>query len=283
MKKTLTLAFCAVIALVASCVPGKADETTLYSGTCRNVTHGVDGLLKVFILEKADGTLEGYMSISGWLVGSGPLKGRKEGAKYRFNTQDPNWGLSIAWDGALRNGKLAGEYYSAPNAKMGTGKQVGEWEVALQDTSRAGADLTEQSLKKRFLLMVEAELNAPVTMQDGSKTTGADALFSSIHPVGSGVSVSVNDVAIEWKDGSLKNSANDIHRYTVDYTLYWHGIIQSTGYTRLRLTYNTALGTVTAHDVIETTGTTKKEVGNIAFSIGVLLGQAAVESLLNSK
>lgn len=55
------------------------------------------------------------------------------------------------------------------------------------------------------------------------------------------------------------------------------------GHTKLRLTYNNALQAVTAHEVIETTGTTKSEVGEIAFGIGVLLGKAAVESMLNSK
>ena len=276
----LTLAFATLFAAVP---PVKADENLVFSGTCRNVTHGVDGSLKLFILEKSDGTLDGYMSISGWLVGSGPIKGSKSGNKYEFTTKDPNWGLAITWDGVNRNGKLSGEYFIAPNANTGTGKQVGEWEVTIKDSADVAAVITETAFKHRFILMAEADLNAAVELADGSKKTGAQALFDSVHPIGTGVSVSVNDVSIEWKDGASKTSAKDIHRYTVDYTLYWHGIIQANGHTKLRLTYNNALQSVTAHEVIETTGTTKKEVGEIAFGIGVLLGRAAVESMLNSK
>lgn len=73
--------------------------------------------------------------------------------------------------------------------------------------------------------MVEAVLNAAVGLAEGSSKTGAQALFDSVHPIGTGVSVSVNSVSIEWKCGASKTSAGDIHRYTVDYALYWHGII----------------------------------------------------------
>lgn len=118
--------------------------------------------------------------------------------------------------------------------------------------------------------MVGADLNAEVKLAGGTTTTGAQALFSSVHPVGTGVSVSVNDVDIEWKDGATQTSAKDIHRYTVDYTLCCHGIIQANGHTKLRLTCNNALQAAMAHKVIETTGTTKKEVGDIASGIGVL-------------
>ncbi|WP_050025403.1 hypothetical protein [Verrucomicrobium sp. BvORR034] len=281
--KSLLIALCVAVSLLGAAPVAVADETLLFSGTCRNVTHGIDGLLKLFVLEKADGTLQGYMSISGWLVGSGPVAGKKVGNRYQFSTRDPHWGLSIDWDGTQRSGKLSGEYITSPNAKLGTGKQVGEWAVTIQDSTDEAATLTEQAFKNRFLLMVETDLNADVQLADGSTQTGAQALFSSVHPIGTGVSVSVNDVAIEWKDGASKTSAADIHRYTVDYTLYWHGIIQANGHTKLRLTYNNALQTVTAHEVIETTGTTKSEVGEIAFGIGVLLGKAAVESMLNSK
>lgn len=55
----------------------------LYSGTCRNVTFGIDGLLKLFIVETDKG-LDGYMSISGFLFGSGPLKGTRDGNTFKF-------------------------------------------------------------------------------------------------------------------------------------------------------------------------------------------------------
>jgi hypothetical protein len=281
--KTLCLHLLTAAAFLAAGTAARADEALLFAGSCRNVTYGVDGLLKVFVLERSDGTLEGYMSISGWLSGSGPLKGTKEGNRYHFSTLDPNWGLAIAWDGSRRNGTLAGEYHCAPNATVGTGKQVGEWSVTLQDASDPAGDLTEQSFEKLFLLRAEAELNAPVKLNHGSVTTGPPALFATVHPVGSGVSVSVTGIDIEWKDGAAKNNAENIRRHTVEYTLYWHGVIQANGHTRLRLTYNNALQAVVAHEVIDSTETTKNDVGDIAFGIGVLLGKAAVDSLLNSK
>ena len=89
----------------------QARDTVLYVGTCRNVTVGVDGLLKLFI-EDDSKAFEGYLSISGWLVGSGPVKGTRDGDRFKFHTTDPNWGLEIDWQGTLRNGKLAGEYWA---------------------------------------------------------------------------------------------------------------------------------------------------------------------------
>lgn len=47
--------------------------------------------------------------------------------------------------------------------------------------------------------------------------------------------------------------------------------------------FSSELKAVTAHEFIETTGTTRQNVEILAFGIGVLLGKAAVESLLESK
>jgi hypothetical protein len=52
--------------------------------------------------------------------------------------------------------------------------------------------------------MIEADLNAAVELADGSTETDAQAVFDSVHPLGKGVSVSVNDVSIELKDGHRK-------------------------------------------------------------------------------
>lgn len=75
----------------------------------------------------------------------------------------------------------------------------------------------------------------------------------------------------------------DIHRYTLEYTLFWRGIFRLTGWTKLRLTYNTELAAVTAHNVLKTPGTTNQNMGEIAYGIGFLLGEAAMESLVKSK
>jgi hypothetical protein len=276
----LSVGICLILAL---CAPTYAEDSTLFTGTCRNVTHGADGLLKLFVVEKPTGQIEGYMSISGWLVGSGPLKGSRSGNTYKFVTADPMWGLSITWEGVRRGDKIIGEYESAANAKMGTDRQVGEWGVAVEDTQTDGVITSEDSFRKLFKLHLEADLNSPINLNDGTTATGAQGLFQSIHPVGTGVSVNVTDVSIDWKEGASKTSAEGIHRYTVDYTLYWQGVLTPTGHTRLRLKYNTALNAVTAHDLVETTGTTKKDVEDIAFGIGLILGKAAVDSLLESK
>jgi hypothetical protein len=125
-------------ALVLAFAPLHAADSALLTGTCRNVTHGLDGLLKLYVTEKADGGIEGYMSISGWLIGSGPLKGTRSGNTYKFTTSDPLWGLSIAWEGVRREDRLSGEYYIGANTKTGTDKQVGEWEVEIEDSQKDG-------------------------------------------------------------------------------------------------------------------------------------------------
>jgi hypothetical protein len=282
-SKTCSSALVFLTALALAFTTVRAEDSALFTGNCRNVTHGVDGLLKLFVVEKPTGRLEGYMSISGWLLGSGPLKGTRSGNTYKFATSDPLWGLSISWEGVRREGRLSGEYYIGANAKTGTDKQVGEWEVSIEDSQTEGVITSEESFHKLFKLHLEADLNSPIKLPDGNTVTGAQGLFQSIHPVGTGVSVNVTDVSIDWKEGASKTSAEGIHRYTVDYTLYWHGIIQPTGHTKLRLKYNAALNAVTAHDMLETTGTTNQDVSEIAFGIGVILGKAAMDSLLDSK
>lgn len=78
-------------------------------------------------------------------------------------------------------------------------------------------------------------------------------------------------------------STDEIRRYTIDYTLYWSGIVQAFGHSKLRMSFNANLGRITAHDLISTTGTTKTDVEEMAFGIGVLLGKAAMESLLQAE
>ncbi|RBP35664.1 hypothetical protein DES53_12032 [Roseimicrobium gellanilyticum] len=281
-SKTCHSALVFLSALALAFAPVHAEDSALLTGTCRNVTHGLDGLLKLYVTEKAGGEIEGYMSISGWLIGSDPLKGTRTGNIYKFTTSDPLWGLSIAWEGVRREHRLSGEYYIGANAKTGTDKQVGEWEVQMEDSQKDGAITSEESFRKLFKLRLEADLNSPIKLPDGITVTGAQGLFQSIHPVGTGVSVNVTDVSIVWKEGASKTSAEGIHRYTVDYTLYWHGLLKPTGHTKLRLKYNAALNAVTAHDMLETTGTTNQDVSEIAFGIGVILGKAAMDSLLES-
>ena len=281
--KTIGTLFWIIVVMLASGLRADEKDSSLLSGTCRNITHGLDGLLKLYLTEEGGGNIEGYMSISGWLVGSGPLKGTRSGNTYKFTTTDPLFGLNISWEGVRRGDKVTGEYYIKASAKLGLEKQAGEWEVAVEDTQAGGVIKSEQSFQKLFKLRLEAELNSPVKLPDGKTVTGAQGLFQSIHPLGTGVSVCVTDVTIDWKEGASKTSAEGIHRYIVEYTLFWHGVVRPTGHTKLRLKYNAALNAVTAHELIETTGTTNQDVGEIAFGIGVILGKAAMDSLLDAK
>lgn len=261
----------------------RADEALLFAGKCKNVTHDMEGFLKLFVIEKSDGSLEGYMSISGWLSGSGLLEGIRRDKHYEFKTRDAQSGVAIRWEGFKKDGKVSGEYYVDPIVAAGLDKQVGEWEVISLHPGNTQLKESEETFKSRLMLTLEAELNAPIQMSDGSVQTGAHALFNTVHPVGNGVSVSVDDVEIEWKEGASKNSPDEIRRYKMDYTLYWHGLLQVKGHTKLRMTYNVNLGEVTSHEVVSTTGTTTQDAKNMVFDIGLLLGAAVVESFLKAE
>jgi hypothetical protein len=270
------MAFVAILTITIT----QAKDTELWDGSCRNVTYQLDGYLKLFTMQ--DGAnLSGYISISGWLTGSGEIKGRRDGNTVTFTSTDAT-GLKIKWEGIVRGDVLDGEYFIDPSPERGTGKQVGEFKVSLVDKQRDGIAESEASFRKLFMLSLEADLNAPVKLANGKVAFGADALFQSIHPVGTGVSIKVTEVAIDWKEGSSRKDAKDIRKYSIAYTLFWHGLIAPTGWTKMQLTYNANLGQVTDHKIVQTTGTTNSDVNDIAFGIGVLLGQAAMEALLNS-
>jgi len=273
--------FCILLALLAFVAPLSvcAHDGVLYTGTCRNVTHSMDGNLKLFLTE-ADGAIKGYMSISGWLVGSGEVTGTRKGNALALKTYDPITETRITWQGTLRDSKLGGEYFVPPNARLEMDKQVGEWEVQVSGLEGKQSD---EDVKALFLMACEMDLNAPRQLPGGDLVTGAQAIFDSIHPAGTGVSVCVTDAVIQWKDGAAESSYADVHKYSLEYVLYWHGVLTPTGWTRLRLSYNTELQAVTSHEVVQTTGTTRGEVEEIAYGIGFFLGRAAMESMLNGK
>ena len=258
-----------------------AKDTALWDGNCRNVTHQLDGYLKLFIQQ--DGSqISGYISISGWLTGSAEINGRREGNTISFVSKDPA-GTRIEWSGIVRGDALDGEYVVDPNVSAGLGRQVGEFKVALADKHQDGVPESEAAFRKLFMLGLEAELNAPIKLNNGTVEFGANSIFRSIHPVGTGVSVRVTEIDIDWKENATRKDAKDIRKYTIAYTLYWHGLITPTGWTKMSLTYNANLGQVTEHKIIQSTGTTNKEAKEMAFGIGVVIGQAAMEAFLNSK
>jgi hypothetical protein len=258
-----------------------AKDTALWDGTCRNVTHQLDGYLKLLIQQ--DGTqISGYISISGWLAGSAEIKGKRDGNTISFVSKDPA-GVRIEWSGIVRDDILDGEYTVDPIVSAGLDKQVGEFNVELVDKHQDGIPESEAAFRKLFMLGLESELNAPVQLSDGTMEFGADSIFQAIHPVGTGVSVRVTEIDIDWKENATRKEAKDIRKYTIAYTLYWHGLITPTGWTKMSLTYNANLGQVTEHKIIQSTGTTNREAKDMAFGVGVLIGQAAMEAFLNSK
>jgi hypothetical protein len=258
-----------------------AKDTALWDGTCRNVTHQLDGYLKLLIQQEGS-QISGYISISGWLAGSAEIKGKRDGNTISFVSKDPA-GVRIEWSGIVRDDILDGEYTVDPIVSAGLDKQVGEFKVELVDKHQDGIPESEAAFRKLFMLGLESELNAPVQLSDGTMEFGADSIFQAIHPVGTGVSVRVTEIDIDWKENATRKDAKDIRKYTIAYTLYWHGIITPIGWTKMSLTYNANLGQVTEHKIIQSTGTTNREAKDMAFGVGVLIGQAAMEAFLNSK
>lgn len=130
------------------------------------------------------------------------------------------------------------------------------------------------------MLCAETEPNAPVKLPDGSTVIGAEA---SLKPSIRQERVSVVEAAeIDWKADSTRKTADDIHRHRPSYVLCWQGLIQPPGMTRLRLAHNSELKAVTLHEVLETTGTTRQNMEDLVFGIGVLLGKAALDPSLGS-
>lgn len=258
-----------------------ASETIIWDGTCRNVTMNMDGYLKLYAIE--DGSnITGFISISGWLYGSGDIRGKRDGNNIRFTSTGAG-GIQIKWEGLVRGDVLDGEYQVDPLRELGMEKQVGEFRVSAVDKGKSESIESEASFRKLFMLVLETELNAPVTQADGTAAFGADVIFHAVHPAGEGVSIKVTDVSIDWKDGASRKDAKDIRKYTIEYTLYWRGVITASGWTKMRLSYNANLAQVTEHTILQTTGTTKQDVTDVAFGIGVLIGNAAIKAVLESR
>lgn len=251
-----------------------------FCGTCRNATEGLDGKVKL-IFSEADNRIEGLMSVSGWLVGGGTVKGTREGNNYRFKTTDSIRSLEIEWQGTLQNNTLSGEYFVLP--KAGMPRQVGEWQVEGKVYAQVGSPQLDKMTVEMMKLGLEHVLNAPVKQSDGKVISGAENIFKAVHPAGRGASVCVESLDIDWKPESKTRGLTDIYKYRATYVLYWQGIFTPVGWTRLRLAYNSKIDAITSHEIIESTGTTNKQADDIAFGIGALLGKAAVDSMFDGK
>jgi len=260
----------------------KAEDLAAFEGTCHNVTADADGHVKLMVSEE-NNRLSGMMSVSGWLMGGGQVTGSHVGSEYKFTSTDPS-GMTIDWQGELQNGKLSGEYIF--KAQAGLPRQVGEWSVELKGWLKPNdppdANAAENVITAMLKMEFERMLNAPVKQADGKYISGAQNVFQVVHPSGQGISIWVENVGVEWKTGKPKNLTG-IHKISVDYTLYWQGVVTPTGWTKIRLAYNANIDAVTKHEVVQSTGATNKDADDLAFGLGFILGKAAMEKLLGPR
>ena len=262
-------------------------DVALYVGQCRNVTYGLDGNLK-FIVSRTNDAVTGFLSISGHLVGTGHVSGTWKGSSVTFRSDDPINDVHISWQAKAHSGTLEGEYFVDPRASLGeTAKELGEWSATLlsdeQHRNASGATLDRKDdFRRRFIFDLETALNAPVKMPDGTSQRGAQVMFNQIHPAGQAISITVNDVAVVWRDDTRGDKIDDVYKYTITLSLYWHGPIKQYGTTDIRLTYNAELRTYTKCEIVKTDGVTKGDVSDIAFGLGKVIGEVAVRSFLSN-
>lgn len=256
-----------------------ADDLAALSGTCHNVTGNADGHLKIVFSEEGD-KLGGFVSVSGWLRGGGIITGTRSGMKFRFNTTD-HTGLIIKWQGDVQNGKLSGEYYI--DAQGGMPQQNGEWSVAPEGTLKAGDPCNANVTLSLLKMVLETGFNDPVKQADGTFIPGAQDLFKSIHPAGAGISIWVESLDVEWNSDTQSRCYEDIHKFSLNCVLYWQGILKPIGTTKLRFAYNIKLNAVTAAQIVESTGTTNKDVNGTLLDVGSFLGSLALKGLLGGK
>ena len=258
---------------------GIAAAANLWIGTCRNVTESTDGNLKLYVNDDT-GLITGFISISGWLVGSGQITGRRDGSRVEFESNDPVQGIPITWKGTVKDGRISGEYYIPPMPARDTPRQVGEWSVALYVDSVEKEAVNEDRFKKLFIFDLERDFNSQLTMNNGSKTTGTALLFDSVHPMGTPVATTVDSVQITWSDDRQGFTRENLRKYRIEITLYWHGVIRTFGQTRMAVTYNAKLGEFTGQEVLSTNGVTKTEVKNVAGAVGILIAKSALNAFL---
>jgi len=276
----LRLAF--VLGLLLSGVGLRADfgnfETPLWQGTCHNVTAGVDGRLKLFMRpEFPPGSFSGYLSITGYLYGSGKITGKfGQNGRVDMTSSDPVTGVAIRWQGYLKDGEIAGEYFVAANPSANIPKQVGEWSVkayakSLDQAASQNQQDVEQRFKRHFIFELEQSLN---------KGSTAQTYFDHLHPIGSADSICVTDADLTWRPGTTEASKKNVMKVTFDALLFWEGPIQKQGLTRIRVTYNYELQAVSDFKIISTNGKTMDDTKKAAFEIGKVVGALVVSALM---
>jgi hypothetical protein len=271
-----------ILALIALLVPWTTllakPAATLWTGKCVNKTANTSGQVKLILFEPSEPDekgvrkVSGYMSVTGWLSGGGEFEGTISKGDLAFNTRHL---APIQWSGSFGLDSIVGSYSIPAQGDMPA--QAGEFVV--DKVNRNGA---ADEFRQNLMVVFESDFNSIEVGADGKGKFWPQVIFDAIHPVGTGVSIQVADLDIEWQEGADRTSTTGIRRYTTEYFLFWSSPLQPKGVTRLRTVHNAELGEMIACDVIATNGTTKEDVKETAKDVGVSIGIAVGAALLKS-
>lgn len=287
IKAIKSLLVATVFALSSILLEAQGIETALWDGSCQNITYGGKGLVKLLLLPSGKtGMISGYLSITGFLRGSGDIVGKLgDHGKIEFKSVDPVAGTIISWQGFVKDGKITGEYFIEADPALRLAKQVGEWQVAASAQKLTGGESrpqqdVEAKFKRHFVFDLELRMNAMEKDASGRLTSRAQVYFDLIHPVGTATSICVDDADIEWIPGTTEAAEKNIRKITFDAILFWQGMVQKEGYTVIRVTYNYALQEVTDFTVLSSTGMTKEDTKKAAVTLGKVVGALALKALV---
>ena len=257
---------------------------TLWTGKCVNKTAGVSSQVKLVLFDPGEPdasgvkTVSGYMSVTGWLVGGGEFKGTISKGNLAFETQHL---VPISWNGSFGLDSIVGTY-SIP-ARDDEPAQGGEFEV--DKVVRIPG--SEAELRQNMMVVIESEYNGAEAGSDGKVHFIPQVIFEAIHPVGTGISIQVADLSLEWREGADRTKREGLHRYTTDLFLFWSSPLQPKGVTQLRTVHNAELGQLLTFEVIRTNGTTtdeaKEKAKEVGIQVGLTVGAALLKSWLESE
>jgi hypothetical protein len=256
---------------------------TLWTGKCVNKTLDTRGQVKLILFEpgkpdaKGVKRVSGYMSVSGWQNGGGEFEGTISDEELTFSTKHLT---PMQWTGRFSRGGIIGSF-SVP-ARGKDPVEIGEF-YADKVSRGGGADQFRQNL----MFVIESDYNGIVKGEDGKEYFTPQVIFDAVHPVGSGISVQITDLELEWQEGADRETLDGLRRYTMSFVLYWMSPLNGKGFTRLRTVHNAELGEMISCDLIETNGTTTDQVKqtskDLGIKIGVAVGAAMLKSWLESK
>lgn len=118
-----------------------------------------------------------------------------------------------------------------------------------------------------------------VRTSSGTMTSLGQVVLDQIHPTATLVRVSVSEVRLTYPGDIAPKDLKDVQKFDVRLVLYWKGWITDSGYTKVAMTYDREVGRWTKSEVLDTNGTTNKEIGETAAKVGLaLLLQMLIDS-----